>query len=326
MTDDVLDALIHRADLDGLVRLVDGYTAAGDWEALARAGTRARAAVETGRQLWPIATLTAYRLALWAPAEWAATVLDGDRGRFAIGPLTEVIAQHHRWDEVAELLDGPEAAVVAHERALRGDVVDAATVNGPNPLELPFELAAWEPQYPLATYSDDGVEARTPQPAVGEPVIVGPVGAVDVVDDATTELALRLLVEPWTAQSDGTAALTCVEGTVGEAIAAAALTQATLTPIDLADALAVLAWAGASSGRHGRRRGAALGRFSALWLLAALVDRTDEWPLEPDELGASAAVLRWYVIGNERPAGDWELRLAVEDPADGVAWVLTACD
>ena len=66
---------------DGLVRLVDARCASGDWAALLRLRDRCAAATrETGRQLWPAATLAEYRLALLAPPEWAATVLDGDHG------------------------------------------------------------------------------------------------------------------------------------------------------------------------------------------------------------------------------------------------------
>ena len=89
---DDLDAIIHRADLDGLVRLVDTLCAEANWPLLLELRNRSRAAVTTGRQLWPAATLAEYRLALWAPAEWATQVLDEESGRFTIGPLTEVVA------------------------------------------------------------------------------------------------------------------------------------------------------------------------------------------------------------------------------------------
>ena len=79
------------------VRLVDDRTAARDWAGLRVARDRCRAAVATGRQLWPAATLAEYRLALVAPPEWAAPMIADDAGLFTIGPLTEVIAQHHTW-------------------------------------------------------------------------------------------------------------------------------------------------------------------------------------------------------------------------------------
>ena len=94
--DDRLDALIHAVDLDGLVRMVDDRCSDRDWAGILRLRDRCAAATrETGRQLWPAATLAEYRLALLAPPEWAATVLDGESGRFTIGPLSEVAAQHH---------------------------------------------------------------------------------------------------------------------------------------------------------------------------------------------------------------------------------------
>ncbi|MEX2628191.1 MAG: hypothetical protein WD225_15000, partial [Ilumatobacteraceae bacterium] len=101
MTDDDLDELVQRADLDGLVRLVDARGEHRDWDGLRRVRDRCRAAVATGRQLWPAAILAEYRLALIAPAPWAVGALADDAGRFAIGPLTEVIAQHHPWSELA---------------------------------------------------------------------------------------------------------------------------------------------------------------------------------------------------------------------------------
>ena len=109
--DDQLDALIHRADLDGLVRLVDDCCRGGDWDRLRRLREAARHAIGTGRQLWPAATLAEYRLALSAPSPAAAGVLDEGSGRFTLGPLTEVVAQHHTWRELAPLLEpGPRAA------------------------------------------------------------------------------------------------------------------------------------------------------------------------------------------------------------------------
>ena len=67
MTDDDLDDLIHAADLDGLVRMIDDRCSTGDWDGLLRVRDQARSAVKTGRQLWPAATLAEYRLALLAP-------------------------------------------------------------------------------------------------------------------------------------------------------------------------------------------------------------------------------------------------------------------
>ena len=67
--------------------------------------TRARASHERGRQHWPAAEYAEYRLALEAPGEFAALVIDEGAGRFALGPLTEVAASTHTWDEMAPHLD-----------------------------------------------------------------------------------------------------------------------------------------------------------------------------------------------------------------------------
>ena len=89
---DELDALVSRADLDGLVRHVDATCAAREWDHLVRVRDRSRAAVDTGRQLWPIATLANYRLALWAPAELAVRALD-DTARTCMP--AKVARNHH---------------------------------------------------------------------------------------------------------------------------------------------------------------------------------------------------------------------------------------
>ena len=83
---------------------------------------------------------------------------------------------------------------------------------------------------------------------------------------------------------------------------------------------------GASGGAHGRRRGAAAGRFGALWLLAALGDALDDWPLPVAELGSIADELRWWWWDAHEPVTGWQLQLAVEDPAEGVAWAISARD
>ncbi|MET0143846.1 MAG: hypothetical protein ABW328_03545 [Ilumatobacteraceae bacterium] len=327
--DSLLDGLIHRADLDGLVRLVDDCTSSRDWARLRRLRDRARHAVGTGRQLWPAATLAEYRLALLAPAEWAAGVLDEGSGRFSIGPLTEVVAQHHSWAELALLLEpGPRAALVAHERVLRGDHVDAASVAGlPDVLELPYTLSPWEPAYALAEYHDAGADFPAPATPTGYVDVAGRGEAAHVVvDDDDVELAVRQLVEAWTTSSNGRADVVAVEGDAAAALRALGVPRARTAALTASEALAWLAWAGASGGAFGRRRGAAAGRFGALWLVAALGDAAADWPLAMVELGAIAADLRWSWWDAHEPATGWQLQLVVEDPAEGLAWAISARD
>jgi hypothetical protein len=326
--DPLLDELIHRADLDGLVRLVDDCTASRDWARLRRLRDRARHAVGTGRQLWPAATLAEYRLALLAPASFAAGVLDEGSGRFTIGPLTEVVAQHHSWTELAPLLEpGPRAAFVAHERVLRGETIDGPSVAAlPDVLELPFELGSWEPPYLLADYHDTSVDFPAPTVPLGLDHVDVPTGDDSRLDDPAVELAVRQLVEPWTVSSNGHAELVAVDGDAASALHALGLPGARIAELTPGEAVAWMAWAGASGGAHGRRRGAAAGRFGAMWLLAAFGDALDEWPLPLAELGRLAAELRWWWWDAHEPVTGWQLQLAVEDPVEGLAWAISARD
>lgn len=326
MDDDRLDALIHAVDLDGLVRLVDDRCSDRDWAGLLRVRDRCAAATrETGRQLWPAATLAEYRLALLAPPEWAATVLDGEAGRFTIGPLSEVAAVHHTWAELAPHLPAvPVALFVAHERGLRGEPIDPVSIGAlPPVLDIPPVPRPWEPAYPASTYTDAGAEH--PEPAVtGRLVSVAATHDGETVDDDATELAVRQLVEAWTAGSTGRAEVVCVEGTHLDALGALGVRSARVAQIPADEALARLAWAGASGGAHGRRRGMAIGRFSAWWLLAALGDL--DWPPTDDDVADLLDELRWYRWDAHEPEGGWRLQLLVENRAEGVAWAINAAD
>lgn len=329
-----LDELVHRADLDGLVRLVDARCETRDWTGLRRLRDRSRAAVATGRQLWPAATLAEYRLALLAPADLAVGVLDEGSGRFTIGPLSEVIAQHHRWQELSPELHaraaevGPRAVYVAHERALRGDLIDEVELHGfPAVLDLPVAPRAWEPSYPLATYRDDGAEfPGPPPPAMGTVEELGEIGVDRILDDPGVDEAVRHLVGPWLTQSHGHLSTACVEGEATDAVAALGVRRARLAPLDAGDAIARLAWAGASGGAHGRRRGAAAGRDSAWWVLGALGDLHDDWPPSDAAMEDLLGDLRWWWWDAGEPETGWALRLVITDATDGVAWAWAAGD
>ena len=324
-TPDELDALIGSADLDGLVRLVGTRTSTRDWAGLLDLRDRARLAVAAGQQLWPAAALAEFRLALLAPVYWAARVLDEDSGHFSIGPLTEVVAQDHTWDELSRLLVlDPRAGFIAHERVLRGEMID--TEDLPDVLGLPYELQPWEPEYALAHYTEQLATFESPpRPDRGAPLDHHHDDSV-LVDDPDVVLAVRQLVEPWTAESNGRAEIVCVEGTVQDAVAALDPPAALLTEITCGTALQWLAWAGASGGAFGRRRGAALGRFGAWWLVAALGGATEEWPLSPHGIGELAEELEWYWWDDNEPVHGWQLQLAIESPMEGLAWAIRASD
>ena len=318
-----LDDLIRRADLDELVRFVDNTCDARDWELLVDIRNEARAAVSTGRQLWPIATLANYRLALWSPAEYAVRALDDTARTFMPGPVSEIIAVHHTWEELEEhLADGHDRSLIAHERAMRGDGIDE---DEHSVLEIPMELQEWEPRYVMASYTDDGVDFPSPD----VPSLLDTIECVSshLIDDLDSVLAFRRLVEPWTAQSNGTADAVVVEGGVPEALGALGLSHASTAPLTADEALSWLAWAGASGGSHGKRRGAATGRGEAWWFLATFVGLSDDWPCDAHEFGDVMSLLEFTAFTYDKaPTGGWGLHLVIEDPEEGLAIVLRATD
>lgn len=316
--------LVDLADLDELVREVDRLCERHDWDGLLRLRALCRAALERGRQLWPIATLIEHRVALEAPGPWAARVLEPGAGHLGIGPLAEVAASTHTWSELApHVQPTPIAGLAAHERVVRGEIVDPATVAVPV-LDLPLRLAEWEPDYPVATYSDHGVDApRPPLPLPRDAPIAAP--ARRLPDDESVR-ALLDAVRTWTVESNGRAAAVVVEGEVRHAVAALGVARLRLAVLRPAEAIAVLSWAAASGGAHGRRRGMAKGRFDAWWAATALCGRGDAWPPDPADLGAAVGELRWYWWDAAEPDTGWSLRLGIEDPVDGLAWAIGASD
>lgn len=327
----VLDELIHRADLDELVRHVERTVAARDWDHLVETRDAARAAVATGRQLWPIATLANFRLALRAPAEHAVRALDDGARTFMPGPVSEIIACAHHWRDVSpHLPPGHDRSLVAYERAMRRDPdVDA---DEPGVLDIPVVPAAWEPRYATAVYDDDGAHDDPPAAPAGDATILD-IGIVENdrpasidADNSVTD-AFRQLVEPWTASSNGKARLAFVDGGPADALTALGVASSRLVRIDPSRALAWLAWAGASGGAHGRRRGAATGRFGAWWLVATIAGLDlDGWPPEPDTLGEALSTMGFWWWDGGTPRVGWCVSLVIEDPDEGTSCALEAHD
>lgn len=318
-----LDDLIRRADLDELVRHVDATCDARDWDHLVRIRNEARAAVSTGRQLWPIATLANYRLALWAPAETAVRALDDTARTFMPGPVSEILAVHHTWDELEpHLAPGHDRSLIAYERALRGCDVDSSE---PALLDIPIAQQVWEPAYALAAYTDDGV--TDPLPELVRPQDFLQAEPAHVADDPESVSAFRRLVEPWTAQSNGAAHAVVVEGGIAEALHALGLSQARTVALTAGEALVWLSWAGASGGAHGKRRGTATGRSEAWWFLATFTGLAESWPCDPDECGDVFESLDYTLFAHDKaPTTGWGLHLLIEDPEEGLSIALSASD
>lgn len=320
-----LDALVDRADLDEIIRVIDALCANRDWSTLASLRDKAAAAVKTGRQTWPCATLANYRLALHATPELAAASLQHPTSTFSMGPLTEVIAQHHSWDELAAHIDdAPLRGFVAYERAMRGDSIgnDRALRAV---LEIPVDPAEWEPGYELPVYDDNGVTAPTPRLNIPTGTSIRCVPA-STDDDPDIESAVRSIFEAWTTQSNGRVSFSAVSGGIDSALGALGLTTARVSPLEPAQVMSLVAWAGASGGAHGRRRGMAQGRFGAWWFATAMADALDEWPLPPGTLRAEMEELQWFAWSTDEPSLGWQLQIAVEDPFNDMSWAFSARD
>lgn len=322
-----LEQLIQRADLDALVRYVDDTCAARDWDHLVDIRNDARAAVNTGRQLWPIATLANYRLALWAPAPVAVRALDDTARTFMPGPVPEILAVHHSWDDLLPHLEhGHDRGLFAYERALRGDMVND---NEPLILDIPIALQPWEPHYLYASYNDSGVVEKTPQvsPISDTVTVIGQ--PTTPIDDIDTTDAFRTMVNAWTAQSNGTAVAHVVEGDVAEALGSLGFVdiESDVRQVSHHDAWTLLTWAASTGAAHGKRRGTATGRSDVWWMFAQFAGLTDTWPPDADECGEIAQSCRYYVFNNDKtPTAGWGLRLVVVDPDEGLSLALNAHD
>ena len=180
-----IEDLVHRADLDGLVRLVDTFCAAADWAALFELRNRSRrrhdrppAVAGSDARRVPAGAVGAGRMGRTRARRGERPVHDrtADRGRRAASSIQR---------PAAHLPDGPRVGFIAHECALRGQSI----ATGGNPLEIPFELQPWEPQYALAEYSDEGVAAEAPPLPRAAQFMVMPVAAgCEHLDDAEVNL------------------------------------------------------------------------------------------------------------------------------------------
>lgn len=308
---------IESSNTDELLRVIDGLCSTQAWDDLVELRFRCREAVGRAKQIWGVEEHIRFRLALEAPPAFAGPVVSEGQSRFALGPLPEVAASTKTWAEIEPHLDmGPERRTFAAERVVRGEEVSEAG------LDLPGSLQAWEPDYQLATYKRDKVEAPSPPPAAVTETLLP--ARVDLLDDTQSEAALADLVQPWTDESNGRCQATVVTGDHLAAIRALGATMCREAEIGAQSGLAWMGWAAASGGAHGRRRGAAAGRHLAWWATSVLADLS--WPCAPDDLGAAASRFRWYWFDEGSPSSGWALRLAIEDPQSGLSWAVSAVD
>jgi Family of unknown function (DUF6183) len=323
MRSDLID-LVEAGDLNGLLRAVDGLCDSREWETLVELADSCEEAVERGKQLWPIAAHIDYRIALEGPPDLVAQVLHPEVGRFSHGPLTEVAASRHTWAELRDQLHIPQVcAYVAQERVLRGEDLTGDEIAHPEVLELPLDLAEWEPTYALATFKPAYVEIAEPW-TPRAPLKEAAPSKAEPIDDPILRDTLLDLVTPWTNESNGAAKASVVEGDAVAAASALAFDELRVGELEPAEAIQQMAWGAASGGAYGRRRGAAFGRFLAFY--AGTVLTGIEWPADASALGEAVSELHWYRWDEGSAEEGWSLRLAVEDRVEGWAAAIGATD
>lgn len=319
-----LRELLGRGDPDELVREVDRRAVREDWEGVLRLHEHCgHAAERLGRQLWGVAQYAAYRVALSAPARLAGPLVEPGAARFALGPLTEVVAQHHTWDELADHLPHRvSAAMVAQERVLRGEDLRGDARAHSEEVGLPLVLQPWEDDYPLPEYREDEVLEGGPAAVATDRTVEAPPGSPRPMTGLRS--ALEDLAAPWAVESTGEVRTATVRGRAPAAVGRLAEGPVGIRELTAGQALARMAWAAASGGRRGRRRGLAAGRSAAWWVAHQVTGLA--FPAEPDELGAELGQRRWYLFEPASAPSGWVLRLAVEDPAGGWAAAIDAHD
>lgn len=307
-----------------------------DWDALiVLRDACLEATEETGRQLWGPARYAAYRVALDGPAPLAAAMVEPGVLRFGLGPLTEVIAQHHTFAALAPHLDATSLPVVAQERVLRGEDLrdDAQAVGAPD--DPPLVLQPFEPAYVLPEYrADERLDGAVLDPSEVSGDRWGPLPSGDAATASSFDAAssprgpavlvraLEDAVAPWTTQSSGVVRVALHDGTTDDAVRAVLdeVGDVVRGPIGTAPLLALLAHAAASGGVHGRRRGCAAGRSLAWWTArcATGLDRADT--IDPEELEFLLEDLDRVAFRTPR-AATWRLEVALGRPGEWAAAV-----
>ncbi|MGI9605426.1 MAG: hypothetical protein ACR2P0_04745 [Acidimicrobiales bacterium] len=321
---DRADELIGRADLDGLLSLAVDLLHDGRWGDAQELRNRCLAAVESGRQLWPVAAHIAYRAVLQGPIDFAVEILETDAGTFALGPYPEVASGRADALEVqSRLAPGSTSSALAHELAARG----RRTVSELDGLDtdrgVPLDLALWEPTYLTPEYK--AFEVLDPPPKFERiPFSAETLPDSDHVDDELN--AFDGVFEHWITRSEGRVEVAAASGDVPGAVRALGPSRAGIEPISSSDALRWLHWAGGCGGAWGRRRGGGTARFELWWSLATLTGLDDHWPLDPAELGAAVQELQFHRWDAGEPAVGWTVRLAVHDPVDDLSWAIAATD
>jgi hypothetical protein len=339
------------------VREVDRRAVREDWdEVVALRDACLIATEETGRQLWGPARYAAYRVALDGPAPLAASMIEPGVVRFGLGPLTEVVTQRHTFDELAAHLDATLLPVVAQERVLRGEDLRGDPRAGGDPDDPPLVLQPFEPAYVLSEYrASERLDGVVPDPAEAAGGTWRPLTMVDPVsaspdpdhdhdhdhdhDRDPLVRALEDVVTPWTTQSSGDVRIASVRGDAARAVCAALVAgdgedpsgtgEVRIGAIGTATFLQLVAFAGASGGVHGRRRGGAAGRALAWWVARCATGLHRQPEVDPEELEFRMEDLELLAFRVPGEAA-WRLEVALgsrsEDPREEWGVAIAAFD
>ncbi len=326
-TGDALHQAINTSDHAELLRWIDRFDTAGSFDALIDLVIACNGAVERGHQLGGVAAHAAYRIALHGPLDAFVEVMDETDDRFTPGPFAEVLAYTHPYQTLSEELPlGALRLSALAESALRTPH-EIAAVAMDEMYELPTTLLSWEPEYALAEYYDTEGIFPPYSPTGTLPALQVPQRSQEQATRRTPDqvsYALSDVVAHWSSGSTGRTEHLTIHGTAIGALGELGIRRGQLQPISLADAMGLMAWAGASGAANGRRRGAAAGRFAAWSVLAELAGV--EWPPDPALLEAQLHGIGWYTFDAGAPVLGWQFRFAIEDPANGIAWVISADD
>ena len=320
-----LDRLLELGDLDGLLRLIDQCCVDKSWPLLESIAIRSRQASDRGHQLWPAGDHAEHRLALESPGEFAARAVDRDAQVFGLAPLTEVAASSHTWEELSPYLSSDLfRALIAHERVFRGEDLSDLKLTE-DPLYLPLVLAEWERSIKSIQIEKYAVVDTAPSFEEFSPLALP--SPSEIEHDSGTE-ALRNLVQTWTDQSNGSSTAVRVDGNAATAIASLGVREVKAKQVALSEIWKHMTWAASSGGAFGRRPGNARGRFDVWWCTNALagLDQENIWPPNTNDLNQALNEMNWWIWDDEPLSKGWKLKVAVEDPLEGLSWALTAQD
>ncbi|GAA0690028.1 hypothetical protein GCM10010193_50420 [Kitasatospora atroaurantiaca] len=283
------------------------------------AGAALRGEEQAAAEAAPLGHLIAFG----APPEVAARLFDPDGGPGSTagtadhdaGPLWEVLATRHSWRRLAPLLGpAPVRRLVAHTRVLLGEDLGYGAEpdeEGVPPVLEPWEMAGWDERSRIREYLRTGGARRALLALPAGREGLGPVELPAAGDQVPGLAATRLLagLAPW-------AEAGCVRGTAPDAAAQLASgRQVTGGFLPFGASYPALVQAASDGAAYGT----AQGRL-AVWRV--LVAMTGEPRLSLREVNALVSRLRCFTWCD--PADELRyLHLALEDPATGLAWVVS---